>query len=125
MIVLAGMLFIGSCSDETFNYDGPAQVAFARTAYSAKVNTEVNIPVQLIASGPMADLSIGVSIVTGDGTTVTGVTVPATVTIPAGKFTTMLTFNTGANTGDLTLQLSCSAAKVSGTLGTTKITITP
>ena len=125
MILLAGTLFIGSCSDETFKYDGPAQVAFARTAYSGKVDTEINIPVQLIAGSPMDALSIGVNIVNGSGTTVSEVTVPSTVTIPAGKYSTMLTFNTGANTGTLTLELSCSAAKVSGTFGTTKITITP
>jgi hypothetical protein len=124
MIVLAGILLISSCSDETFKYDGAAQVAFANITYSGKVGTEISIPIQLIAGSSISDLSVGVSIVS-EGTTVTGVTIPATVNIPAGKYSAMLTFNTGSNTGTLILQLSSSTVKVSETLGSARITIVP
>jgi len=125
LIVFAG-IFCASCSEETFYYNGPAQVAFAEVSYTRTIAStpQVNIPVQLISSDAMSELTIGVTVVTAQ-TTVTGVSVPPTVTIPAGQYSATLSFNVpdGTAPGKLVLALSSTAVKVSGTYGTTTITL--
>jgi len=86
---LAIISFLGvSCSPETKNYDGPAQVAFINTTLSFDVTpttASITIPIQLIADVTQPDIATTIAVNPATNCA-TAVTVPATATIPAGSF---------------------------------------
>ncbi|GHT41734.1 hypothetical protein AGMMS49965_12010 [Bacteroidia bacterium] len=126
-----GILALGfvACEDDK-TYDGPAQIAFAgKTAaysYSGTVaDTTVVLSIQLIADAPQRDIAATVSV---DAASTVVATVPASVTIPAGRYTaelpvkfTYAELNTGAN--KLILNLT-SNVKVAANYNTLTVTIT-
>jgi hypothetical protein len=87
--LLAIISFLGvSCTTETKNYDGPAQVAFVNSTLSFNVTSTtatITIPVQLIADVAQPDIATTIAVNTAT-TCATAVTVPTTATIPAGSF---------------------------------------
>ncbi|WP_055432922.1 hypothetical protein [Candidatus Symbiothrix dinenymphae] len=126
-----GILALGfvACEDDK-TYNGPAQIAFAsKTAtysYAGTVaDTTIVLSIQLIADAPQRDIAATVAV---DAASTAVATVPASATIPAGRYAAELpvTFtyaqlNTGV--GKLILSLT-SDVKVAANYDTLTVTIT-
>ena len=120
-----------SCDKEQKLYEGPAQIAFENTAKTytiAATTTSVEIPIQLIADGAQGAITANIAV---NSTTncASAVTVPASVTIDAGKFSSKLVINVnhsalaaGTNVNKLVLDLTASGIKVSQNYN--KVTLT-
>ena len=128
---LVCMLMFVSCDKETKPYKDDPQIAFSLKTYTFNVSsatTSVRIPVQLIAKAAQGAINATISV--NSGSTCAGaVSVPTSVTIDAGRFTTDLVIgvthgNLNAGNGNkLILDLSASGIKVSGTYGKATITL--
>lgn len=121
--------FISCESDKT--YDGPAQVAFVNktASYEVTANTTLSIPVQLIADGGQSELTVNVS-VNSASTCADAVTVPASVSIPAGRYTGEIQIPvsydklTAGNTNKLILELNSNSVKIAANYATLTVTLT-
>jgi len=130
-IYLALLLTVFSCDKERKPYDDVPQIAFALKTYTFNVNsatTNVTIPVQLIAKEVQGAIN-GTIGVNSASTCAGAVTVPTSVTIDAGRFTTNLVIavnhanlNAG-NANKLILDLSASGIKVAGNYKQVTITL--
>lgn len=124
------IFLLTSCESDKA-YDGPAQVAFVSktAAYNVTANTTLSIPVQLIADGPQGDLTVNVS-VNSSSTSAAAVTVPTTVSIPAGRFVGQIPVTVSydklaaGNANKLILNLSSSDVKVAANYATITVTLT-
>jgi len=129
--VLVSFLVLYSCEKERKLYDDVPQVAFALKTYSFNVSSttsSVTIPVQLIAKEPQGAINatVGVNLETNCSS---AVSVPATITIDAGRFIANLVIgvthaNLNAGNGNrLVLDLAASNIKVAGNYKTVTITL--
>ena len=118
-----------SCEKEAKPYKGETQIAFALKTYTFNVNsatTNVTIPVQLITKSIQGAVNGSIS-VNPDTNCASAVTVPTSVTIDAGRFTTNLVIGVNhanlnaGNANKVILDLS-SNIKVAGNYN--KVTIT-
>ena len=114
------ILGITSCDiSNDKSYDGPAQVAFEKAAYSVKLTADqtYNVNVQLITSEKNnKDIPVKIAL-SGDavGSIVTASSVPTTATIKAGEYSTVIPVQlsfAGATTTAKSVILTLSAADV-------------
>ena len=131
LLPLVCIFMLASCEKETKPYKGDAQVAFALKTYSINVNSATNsvtIPVQLIAKAPQGAITANINVDT-DSTCASAVTVPTSVTIDAGRFTTDLVISVNhenlnaGNANRLILNLSSSSVHVAGNYNVVTITL--
>lgn len=130
LAILLGVIFITSCEDDK-TYNGPAQIAFINktAAYTVDKDMTIAIPVQLIADGPQGDISGNIT-VGAISNCAAAVTVPPTVTIPAGRYAGELSVNVtysklaAGNANKLVLDLKSPTVNVAANYDTLTVTIT-
>jgi len=131
IFVLVSVFALASCDKERKPYDDVPQIAFALKTYSFNVTSStssITIPVQLIAKEQQGIVSGAIS-VNPASNCANAVTVPTSVSIDAGRFTTNLVINVNhanlnaGNGNRLVLDLSAAGIKVAGNYNSVSITL--
>jgi len=131
ILPLVCVLAFISCEKQYKIFEGETQVAFALATYTFNVNSATNsvtIPVQLITNKPQGAVNANITVDPATTCPANAVTVPTSVTIDAGRFTTNLVITVNhanlnaGNANRLILDLK-SDIKVAGNYGRVTITL--